>query len=58
MSQPKQLNAEIPAEAAQIIDQFIGNLKMDGMRGADVAVLLIAVQTINKALAKPVSDTP
>lgn len=48
--QQKQLRADVPAEAAQILDQFLAGMRMDGLTGQQAAVLLAAMGTVRKAL--------
>lgn len=53
MTEPKQLRANVPAEAAQIIDQLVGGLRMDGLTGQQVSALLQSIATVHAALNPP-----
>jgi hypothetical protein len=48
--QQKQLDTSIPHEAAEIIDRIVAGMKMDGMRGGEVGVLISAINTVKAAL--------
>jgi len=49
--QPQQLNPAVPADAAEIIGRLVGRLRMDGLSGADVAVLIRSIDTVRQAVA-------
>lgn len=46
MTEPKQLRADVPAEAATIIDQIVCKMRMDGLTGQEAAVLLQSIHTV------------
>jgi hypothetical protein len=49
----QKLNANVPHEAAEIIDRIVAGMRMDGMRGGEVGALLIAINTVKAALQPP-----
>jgi hypothetical protein len=50
VTDPVQLRADIPHDAAQIIGQIIGKMSMTGLTGHEAAALFQAVSTVIKAL--------
>jgi hypothetical protein len=55
MTEPRNLDASTPADAAEIVAVLVGRLRMDGLTGGEVGALFQAVETIKNAVAPPVT---